>query len=88
MLSNLRHGFTGLCGGVIAMISLTSPCRSQTLEWTRQRGTNASIHSKGAFADSLGNVYLVGKTFGAFGGAGLGGMDSFVMKYDTSGNLQ
>ncbi len=59
------------------------------LRWTRQLGTTHHDKSYGASADALGNVYIVGETYGSLGGpnTGLWSADAFVSKYDAAGNL-
>jgi hypothetical protein len=56
--------------------------------WTRQFGTISDDYVAGVDADSLGNVYLVGTTFGNLDGNNAGFADAFVRKYDSAGNLQ
>ena len=38
--------------------------------------------------DNSGNIYCAGYTSGALGEANGGGHDAFIMKLDSSGNLQ
>ncbi len=54
---------------------------SGALQWTEQLGTGSSDHSYGVSADSLGNVYISGRTDGSLGGPNAGGADAFVAKY-------
>jgi hypothetical protein len=61
---------------------------SGNLQWTRQFGTAYDDFSYGVTADSLGNVYISGWTEGSLGGPSAGNADSFVSKYDASGNPQ
>lgn len=58
------------------------------LLWIRQLGSiNASEESRGVSADGLGNVYISGSTGGSLAGPFAGGFfDSFLSKYDASGN--
>lgn len=57
--------------------------------WTRQLGTASHDASRGVAADSMGNVYISGGTFGSFDGSPVGfNDDAFTSKYDAAGNLQ
>ncbi len=58
------------------------------LEWTEQLGTDSDDWGLGVSADSLGNVYISGLTYGSLGGPNAGQSDAFVAKYDASGALQ
>lgn len=58
------------------------------LLWIRQIGTNANEWSTSVSADSLGNVYISGNTFGSLAGPLVGSADGFVSKYDALGNPQ
>lgn len=60
---------------------------SGNLVWTRQQGTSGNDISLGVTADSAGNVFITGYTFGSLGGLNAGDWDAFVSKYDTSGSL-
>lgn len=54
------------------------------LLWVRQFGTAEAF---AVAVDSLGNVLVAGRTFGAFSGnANAGGSDVFVRKYDAAGS--
>jgi len=54
--------------------------------WTRQFGTDRDEHAWGVAVDGAGNVYVAGDTKGAFPDQiNLGGYDSFLRKYDSSG---
>ncbi len=55
--------------------------------WTKQLGTSLPDSSAGVSADSLGNVYIAGKTNGGLGGPSAGISDAFVSKYDATGGL-
>ncbi len=58
------------------------------LEWTEQLGTGSGDYSYGVSADSLGNVYISGRTDGSLGGPSAGGADAFLAKYNASGTLK
>jgi hypothetical protein len=49
--------------------------------WTRQPGTSEVDWANGVATDTNGNVYVVGYTGGALGGANKGGADAWVIKY-------
>ncbi|MBI3875485.1 MAG: immunoglobulin domain-containing protein, partial [Verrucomicrobia bacterium] len=60
--------------------------------WARQAGGSASDSPRGIAADQVGNVYITGPfngsaTFNTTSLTSLGGSDSFIAKYDTSGGL-
>ena len=57
-----------------------------TLAWVKQFGTNSEDYSAAAKTDSSGNIYVTGWTYGQFtGNTALGGYDTFIAKYNTSG---
>jgi hypothetical protein len=57
-------------------------------QWTRQLGTSNFETGIGATADSSGNAFVTGYTYGSFV-AGVGsGWDYYVLKYDTNGTQQ
>ncbi len=58
------------------------------LQWTEQLGTGSSDRNSRVSADSLGNVYISGRTEGSLGGPNVGGSDAFLLKVDASGTLQ
>jgi hypothetical protein len=56
--------------------------------WTRQLGTNHNDTGLGVAADSIGNIYMCGTTFGNLGGEfNSANADAFVTKYDSSGSF-
>ncbi|WP_442483085.1 SBBP repeat-containing protein [Aeoliella sp. SH292] len=55
------------------------------LLWVQQFGTANDDLSFGVSADTLGNVYVTGRTEGALSGEAAGGFDAFVRKYDATG---
>ena len=59
---------------------------SGNLVWTRQFAQASEDYSYGVSADSLGNVFIAGYTFGNLGGPNSGGRDAFVTKYDVNGS--
>lgn len=57
------------------------------LLWTKQLGKVGNDSSEGLATDSEGNVYISGVTNGTLGEVNAGGLDAWVTKYDTNGNL-
>ncbi|KFE62371.1 hypothetical protein DB31_4081 [Hyalangium minutum] len=64
---------------------------SGVLQWVRQVGTAKNDYARGVAADSEGNIYLAGHSFGSLGGPNqnpsLLTSDMVLIKYDTNGNL-
>jgi len=59
----------------------------QGILWARQFGSPSGDAATGVEVDSAGNVYLVGRTWGALRGQShLGFGDAFVRKYDSKGS--
>ncbi|MBK8175895.1 MAG: SBBP repeat-containing protein [Rhodospirillales bacterium] len=57
--------------------------------WKRQPGSSGSDGTSGVATDAAGNVYVVGFTLGALGGAkhgGVGDADAWVVKFDANGH--
>jgi hypothetical protein len=66
---------------------LPVPAGAAEVSWLRQFGTTAADDAEGVAADSVGDVYVVGQTFGSLPGQTSAGMiDAFVRKYDPAGN--
>jgi len=61
---------------------------SGTQQWINQIGTPVKDQGEGITVDAFDNVYVTGNTEGDLAGTNAGGTDIFLMKYDTSGNLQ
>jgi hypothetical protein len=58
-------------------------------QWTRMLGTSSGEYARGMAVDSGDNAYITGFTSGNLDGVtNSGGNDGFIVKYDTSGNLQ
>lgn len=55
--------------------------------WTRQLGTANNDGSFDVAADTVGNVFITGRTAGNLDGSNAGSNDIFVSKYDTQGSL-
>lgn len=57
--------------------------------WTRQLGTTGNDRAAGVAADASGNLVVAGFTDGGLdGNANVGGVDGFVVRYDTDGVKQ
>ncbi|MBI4688877.1 MAG: SBBP repeat-containing protein [Nitrospirae bacterium] len=55
--------------------------------WTKQIGSSSSDHALGIAADSSGNTYVTGITYGSLdGNTNEGGYDLFLVKHDVDGN--
>ncbi len=54
--------------------------------WTQQIGTATDDQSYSVALDASGNAYISGSTQGDLGGTNAGGVDAFLVKFDTSGN--
>jgi uncharacterized delta-60 repeat protein len=59
---------------------------SGTIQWQRTLGGTGSEFGQRIAVDGSGNVYVIGETEGS--GAGAGGWDVLIAKYDTSGTIQ
>ena len=59
---------------------------SGSVMWTRELGTTVEEFVTGMALDSIGDVYVVGYTFGSLdGNTNVGGADAFLVKYDNNG---
>jgi hypothetical protein len=56
--------------------------------WSRLLGTDNIEESLAIAADSFGNAYIGGQTWGNLAAANAGFFDAFLSKYDGDGNLQ
>ncbi|MBM3301964.1 MAG: SBBP repeat-containing protein, partial [Deltaproteobacteria bacterium] len=87
-------GFTGLgldgnTTNGLNDIFLAKYNSSGVKQWTQQLGTSLQDVGYAVAPDSLGNIYITGSTGGGLdGNTNVGGLDIFVVKYDSSGNLQ
>lgn len=61
---------------------------SGSVVWTKQFGTGAEDFAKDVAVDGLGNVYVVGYTYGTLAGTHGGDADMFIRKYSASGAVQ
>jgi len=60
-----------------------------TKQWVKSFGTSGEDTPTGFAKDSQGNFYITGFTTGSFGGySNLGQSDTFIIKTNSSGNLQ
>jgi cysteine-rich repeat protein len=61
---------------------------SGTVVWTREFGTSSYDMANDVSADSSGNIYVGGDTYGTLPGqTASGSMDAFVRKYDSTGTV-
>ena len=58
-----------------------------SLLWTEQLGTVGNDAAEGVTTDSEGNIYISGFTNETLGETNAGGLDAWVAKYDSEGNL-
>jgi len=71
-------------GGNDAFIAKITP--GGTREWLKQLGTNSDDLAYAVWVDSSGTSYTVGTTTGTFAGnTSAGGLDAFLVKYNSSG---
>ena len=62
---------------------------SGTKQWTRQLGTSGSDEGYGVTVDSSDNIYVTGSTEGGLdNNTSSGGVDIFLVKYNSSGTKQ
>jgi hypothetical protein len=62
---------------------------SGALQWTRQVGTSGADAATDIAVDGADRIYLTGSTDGDLdGGGNAGGLDLFLVQYDSSGTLQ
>ncbi len=54
--------------------------------WSQQIGTTTYDRGFSVAVDAVGNAYISGETEGDLGGTNAGGIDTFLVKFDTSGN--
>lgn len=57
------------------------------LKWAKSFGTKVEDTATSATADSKGNVYVVGNTYGTLGGRKAGSTDVFIRKYSSAGKV-
>lgn len=57
-------------------------------QWTRSLGTVSADYGYAISSDQYGNVYVSGHTQGRFVEGAMGGNDTFLFKFDSSGDYQ
>ena len=58
-------------------------------QWTKQVGTSSGENGRSVTIDTNGNIYLTGETSGSLdGNTSIGGVDVFLIKYNSSGTKQ
>lgn len=79
-------GNTNAGGADMVLIKYNS---SGTKQWTKQLGTIANDSANAVVIDSFGNVYVAGETKGGLdGNTNMGGYDTVIVKYNSSGTKQ
>ena len=78
-------GGTSIGGGDI-LVSQFDP--SGNVRWTRQLGTEATDYARDLAVDADGFLYISGVTEGDLAATNAGGQDAFVLKLDSTGDLQ
>ena len=78
------YGYTNAGGADLFIVKYDV---NGNVAWLRQIGTPADEDASSAALDPAGNIIVTGHTYGNLDGAGAGGADFFVMKYDGNGNL-
>ena len=57
------------------------------IEWQKQYGTDSTDIGNMIYVDIQRNIYVSGKTKGAFGKSSLGDVDCLILKLDNKGNI-
>jgi uncharacterized delta-60 repeat protein len=79
-------GNTQVGNGDIFLVKYNS---SGTKQWTRQLGTSLNDTGNGVTVDSSDNIYVTGSIEGGLdGNTNSGGVDMFLVKYNSSGTKQ
>ncbi|GAH42330.1 unnamed protein product, partial [marine sediment metagenome] len=74
----------------VAVLVLSGPLSAEDpyqVAWSRQIGTSTIDRSYSVAVDVFGNAYIGGITQGSLGGTSAGGVDNFLFKYDSDGNV-
>ena len=77
-------------GAMLALLLAVGVAGAETpylLGWVRQLGSPGNDRAESVATDGSGNVYISGFTDGNLGGANAGGLDAFLVKYNSAGNL-
>ena len=70
----------------ISAMASEKPKKLNKKTWTQKLGTEGDDFSNGVAVDKAGNVYITGYTNGSLGGNNAGNDDTWLAKYDSSGN--
>ena len=70
----------------ISAIALEKSEKPNKKTWTQKLGTESDDFSNSVAVDRAGNVYITGHTKGSLGGNNSGNDDTWLAKYDSSGN--
>ncbi|MEO1375300.1 MAG: SBBP repeat-containing protein [Cyanobacteria bacterium J06635_10] len=70
----------------VSATALGQPEEPNPETWTKQLGTEGDDFSNGIAVDRAGNVYITGFTDGSLGGDNAGYYDTWLAKYNSSGN--
>ena len=62
---------------------------SGTKQWNKHLGSSSGDYAYAIATDSSGHIYVAGFTYGGLdGNSSAGGVDLFVVKYNSSGTIQ
>ena len=89
MTGNVNGGLDGNTSSGGSDIYLVKYNSSGVKQWTKQLGTSSSEEGVKVAVDSLDNIYVTGYTSGGLdGNTNAGGVDLFVVKYNSDGVKQ
>jgi hypothetical protein len=71
-----------------ADIFLTKYLTSGSKSWTKQIGTTSDDFADAVIADSAGDAYIAGYTYGTLGATHIGGADALVIKINSAGTTK
>lgn len=71
---------------VLFLLSVCTTRAQVDFIFGKQFGTNQDDKARNLVTDSMGNIYVLGKTKGAIGNENYGKNDSFIVKIDSSAN--
>ena len=70
-------------------VTLTKYNSSGIVQWSQTLSSSGNDYVEGIAIDSSNNIFITGRTTGAFdGNTHVGNSDAFLIKYDSSGNKQ